>query len=228
MTSPRTGLCPILLVAGFFAWSAELAGQAVSARALIAAPKSSVRLGGVTERVDGVWAGLAVEFDAGRFTLSASGTRGQLTPSVAGTLPTRDVGELSLSGRYEVRPWLEFEVGYAARAFRSAAGYQRWDVLGLGGAVSRDLGTPAVRAFASLAYLPIVRVSQQERPTFALRSRVGISLVPNKFPIAFMLGYRVERFGFPEAAVRSEQFEALTLSVGVRARRLGGRWRLGG
>ena len=216
------------LLAALLVPGAMLAGQTVSARAVIAAPKNSARVGGVMDRVDGVWGGAALDFRAGRFTLSGSGTRGQLTSAASGTAPKRDVGELSLEGHYEFRPWLRFDLRYAARAFSSAAGYQRWDIVSIGAAGSRDLGTPAVRAVVGLTWLPVVRVSGQEAPTFALRSDVGLSVAPSRFPLAFTLEYRVERFRFSKSAVRSEQFEALTLSVGVRARRVGGRWTLGG
>jgi hypothetical protein len=216
------------LLASLLAPIALLPGQTISGRAVIATPKSSVRVGGVMDRVDGVWAGLALDFRVGRFTLSGGGMRGQLTPSQAGTAPKRDVGELSLDGQYEFRPWLHFGLQYTARAFSSAAGYQRWDIVGVGAAGSRDLGTPAVRAAVGLTWLPVVRVRGQEAPTFALRSDVGLSVAPIRFPLAFTLGYRVERFRFSKSAIRSEQFEALTLSVGVRARRVAGRWTLGG
>lgn len=203
-------------------------GQTVSAQAVVAAPRQNAYFSGVTERMDGSWVGGAVEFEAGRLRLSVSGMRGRLTAADAGSLPKRDVGELSLDGQYRVRPWLGLELRYTARAFSSAAGYQRWDLVGVGAAASRDLGTPAVRAFASLLYFPMVSVSQQERPSFALGSDVGIALAPSKLPLAVTLSYRIERFGFRKAAARSEQFEALTLSLGVRARRHAGRWTLGG
>jgi len=219
-------LAPTL--ASLLVLTVDLTGQTVSGRAVIAAPKSSVRVGGVMDRVDGVWAGLALDFRAGRFTLSGSGTRGQLTSSQAGATPKREVGELSLAGQYELRSWLRFELQYTARAFSSAAGYQRWHIVGVGAAGSRDLGTPAVRAVVGLTWLPVVRVGGQEASTFALRSDVGLSVAPSRFPLAFTLGYRVERFRYSTSAARSEQFEALTLSVGVRARRVGGRWTLGG
>lgn len=206
---------------------AFLAGQTVSARAVIAAPKSSARVGGVMDQVDGVWGGVALDFHAGRFALSGSGTRGRLTPGSAGTAPKRDVGELSLDGHYDFRSWLRFDLGYIARAFSSAAGYQRWDMMSLGATASRNLGTPAVRAFASVAYLPVLRVSGQERPTFALGSDVGIDLVPAHLPIALRLDYGIERFRFPAASARSEQFEALTISIGLRMQRVAGHWRLG-
>lgn len=212
MSAPLHLAVPLasLLVTG-----TQLAGQSVSARAVIAAPKSSVRLGGVTERVDGWWGGVVAGLDAGRFRVTASGTRGQLTASEAGTVPKRDVGEISVSGRYEVRPWLGLDLGYVARAFSSAAGHQRWDMIVLGAAGCRDLGTPAVRAVAGFAWLPVVKIGGQEAPTFALRSDVGLSVAPTGSPLAFTLAYRVERFRFAKSAARSEQFEALTLSVGV-------------
>jgi hypothetical protein len=219
-------LAPTL--ASLLVLTVDLAGQTVSGRAVIAAPKSSVRVGGVTDRVDGVWAGAAVDFRAGRFTLSGSGTRGQLSPSQAGTAPKRDVGELSVTGQYEFRTWLCFDLQYTARAFSSAAGYQRWDMVSVGATASRKLGTPAVRAFASLVYAPMVKVSEQDRPSFALGSDVGIALLPLHFPIVLQLDYRIDRFKFPASSARSEQFEAFTVSVGVRAQRRDGRWRLHG
>jgi hypothetical protein len=209
------------LLAGSLLPIAASSGQTVSAHAVVATPKQSVHFSGVTERMDGLWEGGAVEFGAGRLRLSVSGMRGRLTAPDPGSLPKRDVGELSLDGQYRVRPWLGLELRYTARAFSSAAGYQRWDVVGVGAAASRDLGTPAVRAFASLLYFPMVSVSHQQKPSFALGSDVGIALAPSKLPLAVTLSYRIERFSFPAAAARSEQFEALTLSLGVR-RRLGG------
>ena len=218
--------CPSLrrltfLLAGSLVPMATSSGQTVSGHAVVAAPKHSTHFSGLTERVDGSWVGGAVEFETGRLRLSVSGMRGRLTAPAPGSVPRRDVGELSLNGQYGMRPWLGLELRYTARAFSSAAGYQRWDLVGVGAAASRELGTPAVRAFASLLYFPMVSVSHQETPSFALGSDVGIAVAPSNLPLVVTLSYRIERFSFPEAAARSEQFEALTLSLGVR-RRLGG------
>jgi len=217
-----------LSLAALLVARSQLAGQAVDARALVAAPRNSARLGGVTERADGVWAGMAVDFRAGRFALSGRGTRGQLTTSQAGLVPDRDVGEIAVSARYDVRSWIGLDLGYTGRAFSSAAGYQRWNMAGVGLTATRDVGTPAVRAFVSLAYLPVVRIRSHENPTFSFGSNVGIAVAPSRSPFTFALSYRIERFGFPRAIGRSEQFEALSFSAGVRAWRHGGRWTLGG
>jgi hypothetical protein len=222
-------LCRLtFLLAGSLVPITASSGQMVSAHAVVATAKHSAHFSGLTERVDGSWVGGAAEFGTGRLYLSISGLRGRLTAPDPASVPKRDVGELSLNGRYRVRPWLRLELQYTARAFSSAAGYQRWDLVGVGAAASRDLGTPAVRAFASLLYFPMVSVSHQERPSFAFGSEVGIALAPSKVPLAVALSYRIERFRFPETAARSEQFEALTLALGVRAWRHAGRWTLGG
>src|SRR5205823_6584671 len=82
---------------------------------------------------------------------------------------------------------------------------------------SSDVGTPTVRAFASLAYLPVVRLRAQQNPTFAFGSDMGLSVAPSRSPVTVSLSYRIERFRFSSATGRSEQFEALSLSAGVRA-----------
>jgi hypothetical protein len=94
--------------------------------------------------------------------------------------------------------------------------------------VTHELGTPDVRAFANLAYLPRVTVSQEEDPTYGLGSVVGISVTPGRLPLVLHLSYLVQLFRFPAEIDRSEQFEAFTLSVGVRTGRRDGRWSLGG
>jgi hypothetical protein len=131
-------------------------------------------------------------------------------------------------GAYGLRSWLAFEVGYAVRAFSSAAGLQTWQLWGASGTVSRDLGLRGVRAYATFAYLPVVNVTGQARRISGWGTDVGISVAPERAPVFCELGYRIERFSFPRTAGRSEQFETLTLSVGVRLRRLGGRWRVRG
>lgn len=206
---------------------AALTSQTISGRTVIAAPKSSVRVPGLAERLDGVWAGLAFDVGVGRVTVSAVGMRGRLTSAEPGSAPDRDVGEVSLSGRYHVRNGLGLELRYVARAFSSAAGYQRWDIVGVGATASRDLGTPTVNAVATLAYLPLVNLGTQGRSSFGVSSEVGLTVAPRRLPVAFLVSYRVERFSFLNLA-RREQFEALTLSIGLVARRVRGRWTLGG
>ena len=199
---------------------AALTSQTVTGRTVIAAPKSSVRIPGVAERLDGVWAGLALDMSLGRFSISAAGTRGSVTPVDAEGALKRDVGEIVLRGRYDVRNALGLELRYAARAFSSPAGYQRWDIVGVGPTIARDLGTPTMQAVATLAYLPVVNLSGHGQPSFAMSSEVGLIAAPRGLPLTVLMNYRVERFSFSRLG-RVDQFETLSLSVGLR-RRIGG------
>jgi hypothetical protein len=227
MSTPRRHLQAALVLATGLA-PAALAGQAVSGRVLVAFPKSSLRVAGTTERVDGLWAGAGVGFHIASWTFSASGTRGTLSPTATSGVLEREVGEISAGGRYEAGPSLAVDGRYVARVFSSAAGRRRWSMAAIGVIGSRDLGTPAVRASASLAYLQVLSGSEQAPPKFGLGGDMSISVAPAQFPLALSMGYRVEQFQFRQSARRSEQFEALTFSVGVRVRRLNGRWALGG
>ena len=218
----------MLLLVGVLVPIAVSSGQMVSAHVVVGAPKWSTQFSGVTERLDGWSVGGAVELEKGRLGLSASGMRGRLAPPDPGSQLNTDVGELSFEGRYDVTSWFGCELRYAARAFSSSAGYQRWDMVGVGATASRELGTPAVYGYAQLLYFPVVDVSNQENPSFALGSDVGIAVAPSRLSLAVTLNYRIERFTFPEAVARSEQFESLRLSLAVRARRHAGRWTLGG
>jgi len=212
-----------LPLCGALAWASSLAGQTVTARAVIGAPRNSVRVAGGLERVNGWWGGVEVGVHVGPWTWSVEGTRGSLSPAGGSPVLDRDVGEVSLSARYRSRDGVGPELRYVARAFRSAAGYQRWNMLALAVSGSHDLGHPAVRAFASIAYLPILSAAGGEpRPSGGLGSEVGLSIA------LVRLGYRVERFEFQQSAARSEQFETLTLSAGVCVRRIAGRWALRG
>ena len=223
----RLGRAAVFLAVGL-APGAALAGQAVSGRVLVALPKSSVRVGGATERLAGVWAGAGVGFHISSWTFSASGTRGTLSPSVTSGVLERDVGEISAGGRFEPHPSVAVDARYVARAFSSAAGRRRWNMAVIGVIGSRELGTPVVRASASLGYLHLLSGSEQAPPNFGVGGDVSISLASPQYPLAVSLGYRVETFHYPSSADRSEQFETLSLSVGVRVRRLDGRWALGG
>lgn len=217
----------IALIVSLAVPAADLAGQTVAARAVAAVPRSSVRLGSATERMGGVWAGVALDLQAGRFTLSGTGLRGQLTPPGETALLAREAGEMSVNGAYQIRPWLGLELGYAARAFSSAAGRQRWNLWGARATVSRSLGLPGVRAYASGVAFPVVDVSDEANLITGWGSEVGIRMTRARMPV-LKFSYQIERFIFPALSGRSEQFEALTFSVGVRIGRIGGRWKVGG
>ena len=124
---------------------------------------------------------------------------------------------------YAVSSWLAAEAGYTARAFSSAAGRQQWDIVGVGINAWQALGTPVIEGFARLSYLPLVDVTGQESPNLSYAAETGITLRPSSVPVLVSISYAIERFEFPGGA-RVEQFERLTLSVGVLVSRIGGKW----
>ncbi len=226
MTRIHGAIRSVSALASLLMPTAALNAQVVSAHAMVTAPKSSVRFGDVVERSNGVLAGLEVGLQAGRLTLSGSGTRGRLTPENSPI--ARTVGQVSLAARYDVLSWLGAETRYVVRAATSATGYQRWEMFGLGTRVLRKLGSPGILASAGLMYSPVAHVTTIDDPTLALSADVGISFATEAFPLLIGLNYRTERYRFPSAAGRSEQYETLTLVVGLAAQRQRGRWTLGG
>ncbi len=185
---------------------------------IVAGPRSIVLSEGVRETVQGVWLGMVLEVRVDRFLVSGFGLRGTLAP-VANTV-RRDGGEEGILVRFEPRAGLGVDAMYTARAFSSAVGYQRWDMLSLGAWGSVVLGDPALRAFARGSYLPAVGVSGQPSPSLALAADVGVSVTPRRAPVVIRLTYRFERFDFPaQPASRFEAFERIALEVGYRASR---------
>jgi hypothetical protein len=185
---------------------------------IVAGPRSTVLYEGVRETVEGVWLGAALEVKVGRFRVSGFGLRGPLDP--AANAAGRDAGEEGILVRFEPRAGVGVEAMYAARAFSSAVGYQRWDMLGLGAWVSTALGDPALQAYARGSYLPAVGVSGQPSPNLALAAEVGVSAIPHGTPVVIRLAYRFERFDFPgQPTARLEEFDRITLEVGYRVRR---------
>jgi len=208
-----------LLAGGVFTPRISAAQQAeVTGFGIVAGPRGTVLNQGVRETVQGVWLGAVLEVRAGRFLVSAFGLRGTLDP-VANTV-RRDGGEEGILVRFEPRAGLGVDAVYTARAFSSAVGYQRWDMLGFGAWVSVPLGDPALQAFARGSYLPAVGVSGQPSPNLALAAEVGVSATPRRAPVVIRLTYRFERFDFPaQPASRLEAFERMALEVGYRVRR---------
>ncbi len=190
----------------------------VIAFGVVAGPRSTVLYEGTRETVEGVWLGAVVEVKVNRFRVSGFGLRGTLDP--AANAVGRDGGEEGILVRFEPRAGVGVEAMYAARAFSSAVGYQRWDMLGLGAWVSTALGDPALQVYARGSYLPAVGVSGQPSPNLALAAEVGVSAIPHRLPVVIRLAYRFERFDFPaQPASRLEVFERIALEVGYRVRR---------
>jgi hypothetical protein len=182
---------------------------------VVANPRGTVLYQGVRETVGGRWLGIAVEIKVQQFSIIASGLRGTLTP-IESTPFERDGGEEGLVVRFEPRSGIGAEATYTARVFSSAAGYQRWNMMGLGAWLTTALGDPALQAYVRGTYLPAVSVSGQPSPSIALGAEVGATASLRRAPVVLQVMYRFERFDFPG---RFEQFERIALAVGYQFRR---------
>ncbi len=204
---------------------ARLDAQDVRARLVVAAPHSSTRVQGIVDDVDGLAGGLAVDLRLGALTLSASGVRGSLDPAGTASGLSRDFGDVALGARYRARSWLDLGAQYTARAFSSPAGHARWDMVGIGATAFLELGTPSAIASIGAAWLPSVALSTAEAGN-GLATELAVSIEPVSLPVHMRLNYRIERF-FDIGPGRAEQFESFAVALGVRLRRVDGRWRMG-
>jgi hypothetical protein len=199
----------------------------VSGSALVTHPTSSVIIDGVREQTNGFWFGGVVELRLGQFALTGLGLRGNLYETGDAMALDRDGGEMSARARYDVLPWLGAEASYTMRAFTSAAGYQSWREMGVGAILFHDLLDGAVQVFGRVMYLPYVDVDGQDTPDVSLGTETGVSITPRGVPISLSATYSMERYDFPGADERREQFERISLSVGIPLQRTGGGWALG-
>ena len=190
----------------------------LSAAAVLALPRSSLLLAGEREIAAGTWFGGALAVKAGRLLLSGTGLRGTLTPRDNTRALERDGGEVAGLVRFEPRAWLGFETAFTVRAFTSVAGYQRWEIFGLGIRVSGALGNSGLRAYARGAYFPSVSVTGQPAPNLGVEAEAGVTAAFQRVPLVFKLSYRLERYDFPGDA-RLEQFDRLTVEAGVRIKK---------
>lgn len=200
-------------------------GQSITARTTFTLPRSSTRVENVTERMGGFLAGIAVDFDYRGLMVGAESRRGKLRPDADGRL-RRDVGDLSLSTLYRLRRSFEVDAHYTRRVLSSPAGYQRWDLAGVGVVASKWLRGSAARVTAGIAYLPLVSATNASGG-LGVATRLGMLIAPAASPLEFRIDYRIERYGQFANTSRADQFETFAISAGVRVQRHAGHWKLG-
>ena len=67
----------------------------------------------------------------------------------------------------------------------------------------------------------------QDTPDVSLGTETGVSITPRGLPLTLSAMYTMERYDFPGADERREQFDRISLSVGVPLQRAAGAWSLG-
>lgn len=226
MVARRLSLSALVTLAMVAVHTAPMTAQIrVSGGGLVGQPRTTILFQGARERLGGVWFGGAVDVQVGPVAISVAGLRGALEPIENTVAPERDeAGEII--GRVAVSPlrWITLEAGYTIRAFNSAVGHQEWKIPSVGAVVSGTLGHPSLRAHVRGAYLPAVQITGIDRdPDLGLSVEAGITATFRSAPLFLRAAYRLERFDFPGGMTsRLEQFEMLTLSVGLRLSVKGG------
>jgi hypothetical protein len=191
-------------------------GVGLSVSGVALQTRGTALFGGSREVITGTWTGVAAELRLGLLVFEGVGTRGTLSAAENTFALQRDGGEMRGIGRLEVQPWLWLEGGYGQRAFDSPAGYQRWTIPALGLAIAPPLGHRALRAHVRGHYLPSPKIEGQEAAKTAFAVEAGLTARPPRVPVIFRVLYRLERYDFPAAAGRIEQFDALHVSLGLR------------
>jgi len=190
----------------------------------IVATAASRVLTDARETWSGLWLGGTVGAQRGRVSVSMTGFRGRLGPVDDATAVERDEGRFETRVGFEPRSWLGLEATYTIRASNSAAGYQRWNLLGAGARFSWTLGDSAVRAFVGGSLLPIVSAGLDPAPQRGLRAQAGVSANLDAWTIGRQ--YSFVRYSFArESAVRLEEFDWIALQVSYHVRLPGARTR---
>ena len=211
----RAGLVAVVAVAAG-AHSAVAQRIRVGLSGVAGSVGSAVSVQGVLEEGVGIWYGGRLDLRAGPVVVEVSEMVGTLAPSSGAAGFDQDGGEARVVAGVVPLSWLAVEGTYEVRAFDSPAGYQKWTASGAGARVWSQLGVPALRGYARIAYLFGVSVSGEDAPDLALGFEAGVDLTPARSPITLGAFYRLERFDFPATgSARVQQFDMLGVRGGI-------------
>jgi hypothetical protein len=206
-----------LVVPSLALMPAVLVGQLpVTAAAVVGVVEHETTLYGQTTRAEGPVFGGLVDVSPLRFTdFSLQVTAGTLS---AGTSSTSDQNytDIRLTGAAAALPWLSFQLGFDARGYTEPiVGSQRWLSVLAGAEAHATMFDGAARAIFGVGLLPLVSVSQQSRPNFAISTTTGVQFLRAPFSGAVLFTF--ERYNFPDNGTysRSDQVALLGLQLGV-------------
>jgi hypothetical protein len=195
---------------------AVLVGQLpVTAAAVVGVVEHETTLYGQSTRTEGPVFGGMVDVSPLRFTdFSLQVTAGTLSAATAST-SDQNYTDVRLTGAAAALPWLSFQLGFDARGYSEPIGTQRWLSVLAGAEAHATMFDGAARAIFGVGLLPLVSVSQQSRPNFAVSTTTGIQFVRAPFSGAVLFTF--ERYNFPDngSYSRSDQVAMLGLQLGV-------------
>ena len=174
-------------------------------------------LGGVTTRVSGtVFGGQVMVAPISATEFQASITGGSLSAATSQT-DNQSWVDIQAGGSVFALPWLAFQLGLDDRGYSGATGQQRWLSIAAGAEARASLFDGAARSIFRVSLLPLVDVTGQPRPDFAISVTTGFQLLRTPGAAAVLFSY--ERYDFPSTqafGARRDQVASLGLQVGVR------------
>ena len=168
------------------------------------------------ERSSGPLFGAQIDLEpTDRMTLTLRALGGTLdarTPAAE----SRGLGEVTLSTRIDVLPWLRGTAAALTRSYDGALARQRWSELSVGGEGHLALVDGLVDGSIGLALAPLVRVSGQQGPDLSVAGSARLRHSGERLDLA--IGYTLERYDFAASSgvSRVEEISMLFFRAGLR------------
>jgi hypothetical protein len=171
-----------------------------------------------TERTTGLLFGAQLDLEpADRMTLSLRALGGTLDAARATPgAESRGVGELALTTRIDVLPWLRGTAAAVGRSYDGALARQHWTELSLGGEGHVALIEGVVDGSIGVSLSPMVKVTDRAGPDLAVGGTARLRHTGDRLDLA--LGYSLQRYDFPAAGGvrRVEEISMLVFRAGLR------------
>jgi hypothetical protein len=183
--------------------------------AVVGVVEHETTLDGQSTRVEGPVFGGLVEISPFHFTdFSLQVTGGTLSAATSGT-SDQTYTDVRLTGGAQALSWLSFQLGLDARGYSEPLGSQRWVSVLAGAEAHATMLDGAARAVFGFGLLPLVSVSQQERPNLGVSATSGVEFL--RAPLSGAVLFTFERYDFPTTGTfsRSDQVAMLYLQLGV-------------
>jgi hypothetical protein len=202
----------LLLAAGPALAGAQLP---TTVSAVVGVVEHETTLYGQSTRVEGPVFGGLVEISPFHLTdFSLQVTGGTLSAATSAT-SDQTYTDVRLTGGAQALPWLSFQLGFDARGYSEPLGSQRWVSVLAGAEAHATMFDGAARAVFGFGLLPLVSVSQQERPNLGVSATSGVEFL--RAPLSGAVLFTFERYDFPTTGTfsRSDQVAMLYLQLGV-------------
>jgi hypothetical protein len=193
--------------------AASLTAQiTITPTVFVAYVQHQVDIGYGDEQTGGAVLGALVTVSPTRWTdVTVSGYGGTLN-SDSGSIDTRRMSDLELSGSVSATPSLALQIGLRAQSYSTPLARQRWLSVSVGGEFAPEIFDGAARA----VLVPVANVSGLPNPTLGVLGGAGFEFL--RGPLTGGVYFSLERFDFPtiNGAARAEQLVLLTAQIGVR------------